>query len=155
MKILRNTWGQQSDDQRSIVTLTAELQTIKDSNIQLSASVLRNIQKKKPSDSSGPKKYNPNELKHVWRSVRRECSSATLNKFNNTYNWCNYHKKWVTDTNEECKGQNRTNRQPSNNTPQATTPRPPAASVTPTPVSYAATFDAIMAAICEEQDPPL
>ena len=40
MEVLHKTWGQQSDDQRSIVVLKAELQTIKDSNIQLSASFL-------------------------------------------------------------------------------------------------------------------
>ena len=43
IKVLRKTWEQQSDDQRSIVALTVELQNIKDSNIQLSVSVLRNI----------------------------------------------------------------------------------------------------------------
>ena len=37
MKVMRRTWAQQSDDQHSIVALTADLQIIKDSNIQLSA----------------------------------------------------------------------------------------------------------------------
>ena len=100
MKVLRKTWGQPSDDQRSIVALTAELQTIKDSNIQLSASVLRNIQKKTPPDTSGTKRYNPNDPKYAWQSVRGEGSSTTLNKFNNTYHWCNY-QKWFTNANEE------------------------------------------------------
>ena len=109
IKVLRKTWGQHSDDQRCIVALITELQTIKDSNIRLTASVLRNIQKKTPSDAPGTtKRYNPNILKHAWRSVRGKGSHITLNKLNNTYNWCNYHKKWVAHTNEECTGQNNT-----------------------------------------------
>ena len=66
MKILRKTWGQQSYDQLSIVSLTVDLQTIKESNIQLSASVLSNIKKKVPSDTSvATKRYNPNDPKHA------------------------------------------------------------------------------------------
>ena len=88
MKVLHKTWGQKSDKQHSIVALIAELQTIKDSNIILSASVLRYIKKKSPSDTSGAiKRYNPNDPKHTWRQVRGEGSPTTLNKFNSTYNW--------------------------------------------------------------------
>ena len=86
MKVLRKTWGQQLDDQLVILALTAELQTIKVSNIQLSASVLRNIQNNIPSDTSGTKRYNPNDLKHAWRSIRGQVSPTTINKLNNTYN---------------------------------------------------------------------
>ena len=72
-------------------------------HIQLSVSVLRNIRNNYPSDTSNSsKKYNPGNPKHVWRTVREYSEPTTLNKFNNTYNWCNYHKKWVTYTNEEC-----------------------------------------------------
>ena len=137
------------------MALTVKLQTSKESTIQLSASVLRKIRRKTPSDISGAKKYNPNDPNHAWRSVRGEDSPTTLNKINTTYHWYNYHKKWFTHTNEECKGQSRTNSQPPHNTPQATAPQQPAASVAPVPVSYAATFEATMAAIREEQDTPL
>ena len=150
MKVLRKTWGQQSNDQRSIVALIAELQTIKESNIQLSASALRNIQRKTPSDTSGAKKYNPYDPKDACRLFRGEGSPTTLNKFNNTYHWCSCYKKWVTHTNEDYKGQSRANRQPLHNNPQATAPQQPAVCAAPAPVFYAATFEATIAAICEE-----
>ena len=66
MKVLRKTWWQQSDDKRSIVSLTAELQIVKDSNIK-TASILRGIKKNSPADTSGStKRYNLNDLKHAW-----------------------------------------------------------------------------------------
>ena len=86
MKVLWKTWGQHSDDQRSIMYLTAELQTIKDLNIQLSVSGLRNIQKKDTPGTSGTKRYNPIDPKYAWRSFRGEQTPTTLNMFNNTYN---------------------------------------------------------------------
>ena len=61
IKVLLKTWGQQSDDQCSIVALPADLQTIKESSIQLSASVLRKIQKKTP-----PRNIRLKEVQHSW-----------------------------------------------------------------------------------------
>ena len=60
IKVLHKTWGEQSDDQRSILALATELQTIKEYNIQLSASVLRNIQKKAHQEQRGTIQTIPN-----------------------------------------------------------------------------------------------
>ena len=154
MKVLRKTWGQQSDGQRSIVVLTAEIQTIKDSNIQISVSVSRNIKNKVTSNASGVTcKYHRNDPKHIWRQVREERSPTILIKFNNTYNWCNYNKILVTHTNAKCKGQNNVSpRQPSPRIPAASTiPQHLVADVTPSPVSYATTFEVAIATIREKK----
>ena len=74
MKILRKTWGKQSAGMRSIVALTSELQTIRDPNIQISVSVLRNTKKKLPTEASGEtKRNNLNDPKiHGDKSVEKD-----------------------------------------------------------------------------------
>ena len=46
-KIINNTWGVPSDEQRQIFALSAELKTIKDNNIELSKSVMAKLKNKK------------------------------------------------------------------------------------------------------------
>ena len=58
-KIINNTWGAPSDEQRQIIALYAELKLIKDNNIELYKTVLDKI-KKKPGklNVTDPSKLN-------------------------------------------------------------------------------------------------
>ena len=61
-KIISNTWGAPSDEQRQIVALSAELKTIKDNNIELSRTVLDKLKKTKERRARQPEE--------PWRAVR-------------------------------------------------------------------------------------
>ena len=88
--------------------------------------------------------------------IHGEGSSATLTKFNNMHNWCNYHKEWVTHTNEKCKVKN--NVSPRQAVPRfpvtAVVPEQPATDAAPAPVSYTVTFETTVTVIHEEQGTP-
>ena len=132
-KILNNTWGAPSDEQRKIVALSAELKSIKDNNIELSKTVLDKI-KKPPRDARKTKEQD------TWKS-ERGTGPPTMVKDGKTWHWCMYHKMWNFHTTSECKARIKAE---GNNTPPATGAE--------APVSYAATFAATMAAINEETD---
>ena len=134
-KIISNTWGAPSDEQRQIVALSAELKTIKDNNIELSRSMLDKL--KRTKDRRSQQQDEP------WRTLRGTGPDSMV-KDGTTMHWCTYHKRWNLHKTSDCKAKNRSNgRQRSPSTPA------PSPSTT-TPVSYAATFAATMASINEE-----
>ena len=148
-KIINNTWGAPSNEQQQIVALSAELKTIKDSNIELSQSVLKKLKNGKQRDTS----------EDSWRSVRGS-GPDTMVKDGKTLHWCTYHKKWNLHKTSDCKA--RLTRESRRSTPSSTTTPPTTPSPTQNPnssdaVSYAATFAATMAAINEETNntPPV
>ena len=67
-KVIRNTWGSHSEEQRNIVTSRVDLNIIKDSIVEFSTSVLKKLKTKKQTE---PRKvYDSNALNHIWRSIR-------------------------------------------------------------------------------------
>ena len=133
-KIISNTWGAPSDEQRQIVALSAELKTIKDDNIELSRSVLNKLKDKKRKSQ---------QQDEPWRTIRGT-GPDTMVKNGTTVHWCTYHKRWNLHTTSDYKAKHRATA--SQNSDTTTTPPTSGA----TPVSYAATFAATMASINEE-----
>ena len=81
------------------MALRSELNTIKDSSVEFSASVLKNLETKKQIEQI----YNPNEPEYEWRSIRGT-GHATIPNFNSTYHWYDIHKKSAINITAECKG---------------------------------------------------
>ena len=135
-KLISNTWGAPSDEQRQIVALSAELKTIKDNNIELSRSVLDKLRKNKERRAQ--------QQDEPWRTLRGTGPDSMV-KDGKTMHWCTYHKRWNLHKTSDCKAKNRAD---GNNTPST----PGQSTSTNTPVSYAATFAATMASINETKD---
>ena len=133
-KIIQNTWGAPSDEQRQIVALSAELKTIKDNSIKLSRSVLSKL-KRKPERARQPDE--------PWRMILGT-GPDTMQKYGTTRHWCTYHKRWNLHKTGDCKAKHRADAR-SRSSPVS----PPPINAT-TSVSYAATFAATMASIQEE-----
>ena len=130
--IISSTWGAPSYKQRQMLALSAEFKTIKENNIELFKTALEKIKNK----SRGKKVQDP------WKMVRGTGPNG-MYKGGKFYHWCTNHKCWNFHKDSEYKG-----RLKSASTPGAhrTLPSPQA----PTPVSYAATFAATMAALQKE-----
>ena len=62
-----------------MIALAADLHMTNESNIQLSASVLKNIQVKKISDITYIK-FNFNDIAYAWRKIKGEANFSILKK---------------------------------------------------------------------------
>ena len=140
-KIIQIDWGAQSEEQRQIVALSVELRTVKDSNIELSQSILKTI-KKTPSNTTQNRRTDAS-----WKS-ERGTGPKTKVVDGVTNHWCDYHKRWNLHKTEDCKAKKaasaKSNRYSNDSTSSDS------GNVDNT-VSYTANFSATMAAICEEE----
>jgi hypothetical protein len=110
-------WGALSPEQEKIVALTAEVKTIKDTNLKLSKAIIqasnkggsnktnKGTSKGKGREKKGKGKKPKIDKKHEWKTIppkdddpKKEVNGHTYHfkaVDGRTYYWCQYHTAWV------------------------------------------------------------
>ena len=139
-KVISQSWGAQSEEQTNIIALKAELQDIKDQNIKLSTSVLKQLKGQK---YSGP--GNRGRASEAWKSTRGTGPNTKVVK-NVTYHWCDFHKCWNLHTTADCKARKKSNNVNTSSESSESTQVQVAA-------TYAATMESIREALDSDDQP--